>query len=150
MTTASPWLVKAVDDNDADAIQSMFKVGVDLKTIHPETNNSLLIHAIQNKKGKAALKLIECGAEVNDRHNFSQDTALILAARNGMKNVCEALLKKGVQVDSENLEDETALLVAMNAKIALLLEITCERRLYRHHSGLAVQNGGAWFQPMLP
>jgi ankyrin repeat protein len=81
--------------------------------------------AIQANDSKQALKLVNSGkCEVEARSGFEGSTPLLLASKHGMKDVCEALIKRGADLESADKFGVRALHNAAksgNAHIAQLL-----------------------------
>ncbi|WP_370107212.1 ankyrin repeat domain-containing protein [Wolbachia endosymbiont of Chironomus riparius] len=78
-----------------------------------EKLNDGLIDATKEDNVQKVTELIKSGALVNKIDSFG-NTALHYAARNGSLNMVKCLLKAGINIDTKNLDEKTALDIAHN------------------------------------
>jgi quinoprotein dehydrogenase-associated probable ABC transporter substrate-binding protein len=104
-------IMTAAYGDDAAAVKLLAAHGADPNT--PSTQNlTPLGIATQYGKDKAAVALVEVGADPNRPVGDAGYTPLMLVAANDARDVAQALMQKGADVNAHNTGGVTALMIA--------------------------------------
>ncbi len=98
------------DEFDAEILNTMLKLGVDINTENQQEQTALT-YALMSTNEEVAKWLIAHGANIN-HVNASGQTALHLAAKNGDESLCKKLLALGADVNLQDRDGRTALHMA--------------------------------------
>lgn len=108
--TAQSALLRAISDDDANAVRAALKDGAALE--HRGGNGATpLVAATKLNKASAATALLEAGADPNAKDNL-QDSAFLYAGAEGLDTILRATLRHGADVKSTNRYGGTALIPA--------------------------------------
>lgn len=104
-------IMTAAYGDDADAVKLLAAHGADPNAASTQHLTPLGI-AAQYGKNKAAVALVEVGADPNRAIGDAGYTPLMLVAANDARDVAQALMQKGADVNARNSGGVTALMVA--------------------------------------
>jgi len=105
-------LIKAILENDKDAIISLVEQGADVNAKDDDGNTALMLAVDEQNNGDIVKCLVEHGADINAK-NDDGETALIWAALDsGNENVVKYLVEKGADVNIKGEEGQTPLMCA--------------------------------------
>jgi quinoprotein dehydrogenase-associated probable ABC transporter substrate-binding protein len=104
-------IMTAAYGDDADAVKLLAAHGGDPNAVSAQNLTALGI-ATQYGKNKAAVALIEVGADTNRPIGDAGYTPLMLVAANDARDVAQALMHKGADVNARNSGGVTALMIA--------------------------------------
>ena len=104
-------IMTAAYGDDADAVKLLAAHGADPNAASNQNLTPLGI-ATQYGKNKAAVALIEAGADPNRPIGDAGYTPLMLVAANDARDVAQALMQKGADVNAHNSGGVTALMIA--------------------------------------
>jgi quinoprotein dehydrogenase-associated probable ABC transporter substrate-binding protein len=104
-------IMTAAYGDDGDAVKLLAAHGADPNALSAQNLTALGI-ATQYGKDKAALALIAVGADPNRPIGEAGYTPLMLVAANDARDVAQALMQKGADVNARNSGGVTALMIA--------------------------------------
>jgi len=107
-------LIKACEEDDLNAVNSLIQVGADVNVITDDVFEMSLLHGVIMSGNEAiALALIAAGADVNQVNLYGFD-ALYEAIIKNNPNIVQALVKAGANINKINQYDHSRLKVAMD------------------------------------
>lgn len=107
---AIPPILIAAQKKYCKTVSCLIRNEVDVN-VSDKTHNTPLIYALENKCNDMAMELIEAGADVKASEN--KKSPLHLAAELGSKPLVMAILDRGEDINSLDVNDESPLVVAV-------------------------------------
>lgn len=88
----------AIDNRNIEKLTNLLDDGVDINAVNLE-GDTLLIHAVNNKKQDMAIFLLDNGADINVRNLYNRNSAFYLAIWNCDIGVINKFIERGINVN---------------------------------------------------
>ena len=115
-------LIHAVKNDHKDVVNVLVSQGADVDLIGSEGKVSLMIAIEKNETEIASILIKEGDAKVNVR-NTAGETCLIRATKKSNLKIVEMLLERGANVFETDLEGNTAVHIAVKAKMGAITQL---------------------------